>query len=121
MGKACGPLAAASATKEIQRTGLSVQAPSSNINDVKTLHLASELQQIDTELSETVSGKDKIMVITKMVLNETMAATVHRPLKVVAFNADGIWRWHCELSKQLEDVHIQGDSGGVTATYGAHF
>jgi hypothetical protein len=30
-----------------------------------------------------------------------MAARVHRPLKVIAFNANGIWRQHYELSKQL--------------------
>jgi hypothetical protein len=35
-----------------------------------------------------------------------MAARVHRPLKVIAFNADGIWRQHYELSKQLQDFHI---------------
>jgi hypothetical protein len=35
-----------------------------------------------------------------------MAARVHRPLKVVAFNANGIWRRRCELSKQLQDLHI---------------
>jgi exonuclease III len=35
-----------------------------------------------------------------------MAARVHRPLKVIAFNANGTWRQHYELSKQLEDLHI---------------
>jgi hypothetical protein len=32
-----------------------------------------------------------------------MAASVHRPLKVIAFNANGIWRRPYELSKQLKD------------------
>jgi hypothetical protein len=53
--------------QEIQRTGLSVQASSSTNND--TLKIATVVQQIITELSETVSEKDKIMVIAKMVLN----------------------------------------------------
>jgi hypothetical protein len=35
-----------------------------------------------------------------------MAAGVHRPLKVIAFNANGIWRRRYELSKQLEELHI---------------
>jgi hypothetical protein len=35
-----------------------------------------------------------------------MANRVHRPLKVIAFNANGIWRQRYELSKQLHDLHI---------------
>jgi hypothetical protein len=35
-----------------------------------------------------------------------MAARCHRPLKVTAFNANGIWRQRYELSKQLQDLHI---------------
>jgi exonuclease III len=35
-----------------------------------------------------------------------MAARVHRPLKVIAFNANGIGRQCYELSKQLQDLHI---------------
>jgi exonuclease III len=35
-----------------------------------------------------------------------MAATVHRPLKIIAFNLNGIW-WQCyELRKQLQELHI---------------
>jgi exonuclease III len=34
-----------------------------------------------------------------------MAARVHRPIKVIAFNANGIWRRSYEL-KQLQDLHI---------------
>jgi hypothetical protein len=45
------------------------------------------VQQITKALSEAVSEEDKIMVITKMVLNlkNKMAARVNRPLKVMAF------------------------------------
>jgi hypothetical protein len=32
-----------------------------------------------------------------------MAASFHRPLKIIAFNANGIWRQGYELSKQLQD------------------
>jgi exonuclease III len=35
-----------------------------------------------------------------------MADTVHRPLKVTAFNANGIARQRHELSKKLQDLHI---------------
>jgi hypothetical protein len=35
-----------------------------------------------------------------------MANTVHRPLKIKAFNAIGIWRQRYELSKQLQDLHM---------------
>jgi hypothetical protein len=59
-----------------------------------------------TDLTEAMSGKDKIMFITKIVLNEKMAARIHRPLKVIAFNANGIWRRRFVLSKQLQDLHI---------------
>jgi endonuclease/exonuclease/phosphatase (EEP) superfamily protein YafD len=34
-----------------------------------------------------------------------VAARVHRPLKVIAFNANGIWRQRYELGKQLQDLH----------------
>jgi hypothetical protein len=35
-----------------------------------------------------------------------MATRVHRPLKVIACNANGIWRHHYELSKQVQGLHI---------------
>jgi exonuclease III len=35
-----------------------------------------------------------------------MAARVHTPLKIVAFNVNGIWRQRHELSKQLQNLHI---------------
>jgi hypothetical protein len=52
--------------QEIQRTVLSVQAPSSFNND--TLKVATVAQQIITELSEAMSEKEKIIIITKMYL-----------------------------------------------------
>jgi hypothetical protein len=55
--------------QEIQSAVLSVQAPSSTNSD--TLKVATVVQQIMTELNEAVSEIGKIMVITKMVLNET--------------------------------------------------
>jgi hypothetical protein len=53
--------------QEIQRTGLSVQAPSSSNNHM--IKGATVVQQIITEVSEAASENDKLMVITKMVLN----------------------------------------------------
>jgi hypothetical protein len=35
-----------------------------------------------------------------------MAARVHRPLKIIAFNANVILRQRYELSKQLQDLHV---------------
>jgi hypothetical protein len=35
-----------------------------------------------------------------------MVIRIHRPLKVIAFNANSIWRQRYELSKQLQDLHI---------------
>jgi exonuclease III len=35
-----------------------------------------------------------------------MAARIHRPFKVVTFNANGIWRQSYELNKQLQSLHI---------------
>jgi hypothetical protein len=35
-----------------------------------------------------------------------MTTSVHRPLQVIAFNANGIWRQRYELSKQLQDLHV---------------
>jgi hypothetical protein len=58
--KLSAPRAAAAAT-----TGLSVQAPNSSSNDM--IKVVTVVQQIMTELSEAVSEKDKIMVITKAV------------------------------------------------------
>jgi hypothetical protein len=35
-----------------------------------------------------------------------MATRVRRPLKVLAFNANGIRRQRYKLSKQLQDLHV---------------
>jgi exonuclease III len=35
-----------------------------------------------------------------------MASRVHRPLKIISFNANGIGRQRHVLSKQLQDLHI---------------
>jgi hypothetical protein len=53
--------------QEIQRTSLSVQAPSLSDND--KLKVASVVHRIMIELSEAASEKDKITIITKKVLN----------------------------------------------------
>jgi hypothetical protein len=44
-----------------------------------------------------------------------MDARVHRPLRVIVFNASGIWRRRYELSKQLQDSHI--DVSLLSETY----
>jgi hypothetical protein len=54
--------------QEIQTTGLSVQAPSSS--NKERLKVASAVHPITTVLSEAVSEKNKIIIITEMVLNK---------------------------------------------------
>jgi hypothetical protein len=44
-----------------------------------------------------------------------MATRVHRPLKVIAFNANGIGRQCYELSEQLQDLHE--DVALISETY----
>jgi hypothetical protein len=51
--------------KEFQKTDLSVQAPSSSNND----SVATVVRQITTKLTKAVSEEDRVMVITKLVLN----------------------------------------------------
>jgi hypothetical protein len=51
--------------EEFQKTGLSVQAPISSDSDV----VASVMQQIMTELGVALSKEDRILTITRMVLN----------------------------------------------------
>jgi hypothetical protein len=53
--------------QEIQKAGLSVQAPSSTNNDM--LKVTTAVQQIMTGLGEAVSEKDKIIFITRKVHN----------------------------------------------------
>jgi hypothetical protein len=36
-----------------------------------------------------------------------MATRIHRPLKIIAFIANGTWRQRYELSKQLQDLHVE--------------
>jgi hypothetical protein len=38
-----------------------------------------------------------------------MTAKVRRPLRVIAFNANDIWRQRYELSKEPQDLHIDVD------------
>jgi hypothetical protein len=39
-----------------------------------------------------------------------MAAKVHGPLRVIAFNENGIWRQHHKLSNQLQDVGLLAEA-----------
>jgi hypothetical protein len=54
-----------------------------------TLKVTVSVQQIITELSEAMSEKDKLMVITEMILNKTKWVL---EFKAIEFNANGIWR-----------------------------
>jgi hypothetical protein len=51
--------------QEYQKTGLSVQAPSSSYNDT----VATIVHQIMTELSGALSQEERIISITKVELN----------------------------------------------------
>jgi hypothetical protein len=68
MRKACRPCAEAFTTTG-NPENKSVQYPSSSNND--TLKIATVVQQTMTKLSEAVSERDKVIVITKIILNET--------------------------------------------------
>jgi hypothetical protein len=35
-----------------------------------------------------------------------MANRIHRPLKIIEFNVNGIMKQRYELSKQLQDLHV---------------
>jgi hypothetical protein len=48
--------------EELQKTGLSVQSPSSSDND--KLKVATAVRQIMRELSEAVSEEEKVMMVT---------------------------------------------------------
>jgi hypothetical protein len=74
--------------QEIQKTGLSAQAPNSSNNEI--IEVDTVVQQITTEFSESVSEKDKIMVITKMVLKfmKKMTARFHSLPKVIAIQME---------------------------------
>jgi hypothetical protein len=52
------------------------------------------------------SKKFQVSQSLDLVYWNVMAATVRRPLKVVAFNANGIGRQAYELRKQLQDLKI---------------
>jgi hypothetical protein len=43
-----------------------------------------------------------------------MAARAHRPLRVIAFNANGTWRRRYQLSKQLQDLYLDVALRSVT-------
>jgi hypothetical protein len=54
--------------QEFQKTGLSVQSPSSSDND--KLKVVTVVRQIMRELSEAVSEEDRAVIVTIMVLNQ---------------------------------------------------
>jgi hypothetical protein len=60
------------------------------------------------EVKDAVSAEAKILIITKLYNTSwrKMAKTVHMPFKVIAFDANGIKCQRYELSKQLQDLHI---------------
>jgi hypothetical protein len=47
-----------------------------------------------------------VLAITKIVMKLKENDRVLRPLKVTAFNGNGIGRQRHELGKQLQDLHI---------------
>jgi hypothetical protein len=96
--------------QEQQKAGQSVRAP--NVNNLsldKMLKVVVMMvQQIMTESNAAVLEEAKILAITKIVLNliEKMANKIHRPLKIIAFNVNGIMKQRYEPSKQLQDLHV---------------
>jgi hypothetical protein len=72
------------------------------------VRVVTVVQQFMTEYNGAVSKEAKIQAISKIVLTllEKMTSRVHRPLKILAFNANGIGRQRHKLSKQLQDLSI---------------
>jgi hypothetical protein len=66
-GKRAAHRSAASPLQDIQKTGLSVRAPSSS--DYDKLKVSTVVRQIMKELSEAVSEEDKVMIVIMMVLD----------------------------------------------------
>jgi hypothetical protein len=97
-----------------QQTGQSLPAP--NINSLpldNIFRVVTVVQRMMPGLNGAVSEEEKILVmtITKIVTNlvKKLVSRVHRPLKAIAFNANGIGKQSHGLSKQLEDVCIDVD------------
>jgi hypothetical protein len=79
--------------------------------------VVTAVQKIMTEFNGAVSDEDKIVAITKLVLNlmKKNGDGVHRSLKVIAFNANGVGRQRYEFSKQLQDLRV-----GIALFSGTH-
>jgi hypothetical protein len=93
-----------------QASGQSVQAKNVNSNAMDDMSVTfTMVQQIMTGLSGAVSEEEKV-AITKVVFSllNLMAATVHRPLKVITFNA----RWG--LKPGLTDRLVVGRNVTLT-------
>jgi hypothetical protein len=82
--------------QEFEKTGLSVQAPISSDSDT----VATVVHQIMTAQWNCVRRSQNNGHYKMVLMLIKMAARVHRPLKVIAFNANGI-------SWQLQDLHIK--------------
>jgi hypothetical protein len=101
---------AASPQHEQQKAGQSVRAP--NINSLSLDKLlkvvVTIVQQTMAESSDAVLEEAKILAIKKLskISWSKVATRIHRPLKVIGFNANGIMRQRYELSKQLQDLHV---------------
>jgi hypothetical protein len=97
------------ATKpNVQETGQSVQAQDVNSDSLDIFRAFSVVKQIMAEIKGTASEEAKFVALAKIVFKfkKKMANRVHRPLKVIAYNANGILRQRSELGKQLQDLHI---------------
>jgi hypothetical protein len=90
-----------------QKAGQS--APAQILNSLpldNMIRVVTVVQQFMTQYNDAVSKEAKIQAISKIVLTflEQNDSRVHRPLTIIAFNANGIGRQRHELGKQLQDL-----------------
>jgi hypothetical protein len=92
----------------VQKTGQSVQAPNLNNNSQDLFRAFSVAQQIMAELKGAAFEEAKFVFLAKIIFKfvKENGNKAYGPLKIIAFNANGILRQRYELSKQLQDLHI---------------
>jgi hypothetical protein len=99
----------ASGQQKKKKSGSVRGAPTVNSQPLDNmLGVVTTVQLIMTVFNDAVSEEEIIVAIIKIELN-LMTQNGHyssRPLKFFTFNANGIGRWRYELSKQLQELHV---------------
>jgi hypothetical protein len=71
------------------------------------LSTVTVVQQVMTELKRAMIEEAKRSLQNLSYLSwDKLANRIHRAFKIIAFNANRIWRQRHEFNKQLQDLHI---------------